>query len=457
MKVLLVSTPCEYNPVFPHAAEDDSVYPLGLIYLKSYLELKGHTVELAWLDHLTETWEPALITRMEQFRPDVVGFTILTVNRVTTYHGIELIHEKHPETRIVLGGIHATIMYHQLLNKYPYVVIVRGEGELTFEELLIQPDLTKIKGIVYADRGYILKNLDRELIPDLDTLPFPDHKEFFKGNRTSANILTSRGCPGNCSFCCLNPVSKKRVRQRSVENVIKEIDYLTTAFPKLETIWIEDDTFFLNNKRVIDFCDEVIKHKYKVSFCCAGRIKPLTEEMVIKLELAGFKEVMLGLESGDNDVLKRCHKGITQDDTLAAITLFSKKNINLTLYIIVGLPGETRQTILTTARFIQRLQRIKYIHFWTVGILLVFPGTEVYKLSKQSGVLDDTYWLTSETTPYYTVENARDITNSYSDLLLSYIKMEKIVTLSGFLHQFFMIPWIFAYLWRYNPRTRRLR
>jgi len=171
-------------------------------------------------------------------------------------------------------------------------------------------------------------------------------------------------------------------------------------FPQMKTIWIQDDTFFLNNKRAIEFCDEVIRRGIKTSFCCIGRIKPLSEELISKLEEAGFKEVSFGMESGDDGILERCHKGITTDDIENAMNKFAKTDINVNLYIIVGLPGESKETILNTAKFIQKIQKIKYVHFWCSNILQVFPGTEVYGMLKQKGKITDDYWMTPQIVPY---------------------------------------------------------
>jgi anaerobic magnesium-protoporphyrin IX monomethyl ester cyclase len=447
---LLVSTPWEQNQLVFTTTDDISHYPIGLAYLHSYLESKGHVVETMWLNNSQTGWESAFTSQIMNFKPDVIGFNMLTMNRVSTYLAIELVHEKFPGTMIVLGGIHATLMYAQLLKKYPFVIIIRGEGEATFTHLLEETSLTKIEGIAYSDNGIVIKNPDRELIQCLDDLPFPKHELFFKGNRTGASILTSRGCPNSCSFCCLNPISKRKVRYRSVKNVISEVEYLIRTFPNLETIWFHDDSFFLDNKRVIAFCDEIIKRGIRTSFICSGRAKPISEEMVMKLELAGFKSVMLGLESGDEYVLELSHKGIVREDVVRATRLFAKTKIQLSVFIIVGLPGESRQTILNAAEFLQKLQRIKYLFFYDIGVLTVYPGTEVYDLMKQAGQIDDDFWLTAAPTPYYTVDHQPEVIQEYKELLMSYISVEKIITPSGFIHQFSMIPWALPYVVRYK-------
>jgi anaerobic magnesium-protoporphyrin IX monomethyl ester cyclase len=464
MKVLLVSTPFEKSPLFVEQRDDDSDYPVGLAYLHTALEEHGHIVRTNWLNNYPEwkypgDWQQLLSNNIMFFKPDIIGFNVLTSNRISTYQGIEIIHKLSPKTQIVLGGIHATIMYKQLLEKYPDIIIVCGEGEITFNNLITNlSNLPAVNGIAYSLGGKTVKNPEQALIENLDDISFPKHELFFKGNRAFADILTARGCPNSCSFCCLKSMSQRKVRFRSVENVIEEIEYLIKSFPKLNTIWIQDDSFFIDSNRVIRFCDEIIKRNIKIIFRCAGRVKPVTKEMVQKLEQAGFVEIRMGLESGDAQILKDCHKGITLEDVTKAIEIFADSNINLLLYVIVGLPGETEQTILTTAKFIQKLQRIKYIHFFDVCILLVYPGTEIYELAKQYGTINDDFWLESDVSfPYYTVDNPPEITQRYKDLLLDYVKMERIFTLNGFIHQFFMIPWILFYNLKYDRRTKKVR
>jgi anaerobic magnesium-protoporphyrin IX monomethyl ester cyclase len=438
MKILLTSTPWESSSSVIKTSDNETHYPLGIAYLHSYLESKGHDVRTAWLNTRQVDYIQILLEYLTNFQPEIIGFNILTHNRSSTYQAIEYTHDKFPGIRIVIGGIHATIMYEQLLKKYPYVIAVLGEGELTFADLASAKPLQEIAGIAYYENE-IIKNPDRELV-DLDTLPFPKHDLFFGTGRTLGALLTSRGCPNLCSFCCLNPVSKHTVRYRSVGNVIAEIEYLVKSFPTLKTIWIHDDSFFLNNKRVIEICDELIKRKYPVSFFCSGRLKPVSEEMVLKLEQAGFTDVMFGLESGDPDVRFRCHKGITQEDAIKAVRLFSKTHIHIFMFLIVGLPGETDATIQTSARFIQKLQGIYYFYFGDIGVLGVYPGTEIYGLAKASGKIDDDYWLTDKNVPYYTVENSEQKLLEMKKNLLNAISVDRIKTFEGLKKQWYMIP-----------------
>ena len=428
---------------------DSNHYPLGLAYIHSYLESQGHSVTSLFLNnHPYDICLSRLIDTITVFKPEVIGLQILTPNRVSSFQTIEYLHLHYPDILIVIGGIHTTVMYDQILKKYPYVIAVLGEGEITFAELMKPFALNEIplgdtRGIAYSKEGLVVRTVDREPIENLNVLPFPKHEAFFTEERESACIITSRGCPNNCSFCCLNPLTKRRVRARSIKNVIAEIEWLIKKFPQLKSIWIHDDSFFLNPGRVIEFCDEIISRNINLKFTCSGRCKPITREMVIKLDQANFTQVLFGLESADENILKKCHKGITRDDVIKAFNLFKGTKIELTAFLIVGLPGETEETVKSTAKFVQKLQRIKYIYYTNLAALAIYPGTELYEISKADGILNDSYWLTDQTTPLFTVEHSQVELFQFKEIMLDYLCCDRLFKRNGFFKQFFMIPYIY--------------
>ena len=460
-KILLISSSFESVSLISASEKNrmgvkippNSHYPLGIAFLHSSLENKGHTVKSLFLNSYNYDDCFKIVTEtIQNLKPDIVGFQMLTSNRVSAYHLMEYIHKNHPDIKIAIGGIHATIMYRQLLKKFPYAIAILGEGEITFAELAekwFQPNanINEIDGIAFYKNGSLVTTKTRKLIENLDTLPFPKHDIFFEdGKRTSVCLLTTRGCPFGCSFCCLDVISRKKVRKRSVANIIAEIEWLISKYPRITDIWIHDDTFFIDNERVIEFCDEVIKRKLKVAFTCSGRMKPLSERMIKKLEQANFKKVLLGLESGDEGILKTSHKMITQADVINAFTMFSKSKISILAFLIVGLPGENMKTILETARLIKRVQKIKYVYYNDVSVLAVYPGTEIYEIAKKNGMIDDSYWLTDKPNPIFTVEHSEEKLLYFKRILLNHISLDRFFTPAGFIAQFFMMPYIVKYL-----------
>lgn len=449
MKILLISTSFEDESRSP-SINYNSHYPIGVAYLHSYLESKLHLVESLFLnDYPFKDCLSIIEKKMETFNPDVVGFNILTNNRTSSFAIIEYIHNKYPETHILAGGIHATVMHQQILNRYPYLIVVLGEGEITVGELLERlekkQEITDVAGLAFSRNGLVQMTQPRELISNLDILPFPKHEAFFTEKRTTASIITSRGCPFNCSFCVLDNISRRKVRFRSVENVIREIEYLILTYPQINTIWIHDDVFFIDNKRAIQFCNEIIKKKIKLKFICSGRFKPISRELIQAMEKAGFILLLFGLESGSPKILKYAHKNITQEDVITAIKLLKNSKIIVTLFLIIGLYQEDDSTIKETIKFVKKLQKINYIFFQDIGILTIYPGTEIFEIAKNAGQINDDYWLTEKATPFFTVEHSIQKLNYYKNMVLDNIALMRIFTLKGFFSQIILLSAILGF------------
>jgi len=266
-------------------------------------------------------------------------------------------------------------------------------------------DPRQIKGIAYKDSGIVAKTPDRELIVNLDTIPFPSHELFITPTSTRANLLTSRGCPFKCNFCCLHAISKRIFRKRSVGNIIDEVEYILSKFKNITTIQISDDTFTLDTERTIDFCREVIRRKIRVKFLCSARIKPVNKEMFVLMEKAGFSSIGFGLETGSPSLLETIHKQITQEDVVKLFEVLKQIKIDVSMFLIVGFPGESNETVNETIELIKKLSKI--MPFGTSGAqpLLVYPDTEVYQIMEDHGAIDDNYWLSDADTPYYTVDH----------------------------------------------------
>jgi radical SAM superfamily enzyme YgiQ (UPF0313 family) len=425
---------------------DESHYPLGLACLHSYLESFGHSVSTLFLNNRPfAECERVLLEHIAATAPDIVGFQILTPNRHSSFCLIEKIHREWPEISLVCGGIHTTILYSQIVKRFPYVTAVLGEGEITFAELAgvlpcVPDTLKEVDGIAFWNNGEVSVTRPRALIADLDSLPFPRHDLFFTDKHEYGCIMTARGCPFACSFCSLDRLSLRKVRLRSVQNVMAEIDWMVATFPHLRKIWIHDDTFFIDNKRVIAICDELIRRDYRLEFVCSGRVKPVCREMVEKMAAAGFTRVMFGLESGHNGILAGCHKNITQEDVLQTFRLFADSPIDLKVFLIVGLPGENTETVEETIRFVKQLQRIKYFIVEGAAILTVYPGTEVYEIMKSHGMIDDDFWLGDGMTPLFTVENSQEQLFAFQERIADALNLNRFLTVRGMREQYAMFP-----------------
>jgi len=295
---------------------------------------------------------------------------------------------------------------------FPVDAVVIGEGEETIIELLntlsagLEP--TAIKGIAYKKDGFMVMTPSRPLIQDLDALPFPKHELFMTPEREMACILTNRGCPFKCSFCCLHTISRRKFRKRSVKNAVDEVEYIVNTFKNIKIIQIADDTFTLDLQRAMDFCKEIVRRKIKIKFYCSARIKPVSVELFKLMEAAGFSSIGFGLETGSAKLLKSIHKSITREDAIETFNMLKGININISTFLMVGFPGEDKETVAETIDLIQKLQKIKYFEFAGVARLWVYPNTEIYDLLRDAGRIDDSFWLTDKDVPFFTLEHSAE-------------------------------------------------
>ena len=400
-KILLVSTSSRYV-----LDKTLTSYSFALGFLSAVLSRNNYSVEI--LDLFCEEWKNGkalLLDSLKKFKPDAVGFNIITMNRFSTYEAINLIKKLAPKTKIILGGCHATIMYKQLLKNFPIDAIVLGEGEETIIDLLKNFDnLKKVKGIAFMHKNQLIKTAPRDFIKDLDSLPIVEHNRFINKDSKVAFVFTSRGCPYNCSFCSASLHWKRICRFRSTSSVIKEIEHLLLNYPNLEEIRFMDDNFTMNNDRVIEICKEMIKRKLKIKWRCSGRVYPLSKEMIKWLDKAGCIMIGFGVESGSQKLLNEIGKNQTREQIIDAYkTIYENSKITPDTFLIVGLPGENESTINETIDLIKKINKIgkKPLLLTAARMLEIYPGTKIYEIAKAKGMVNDDYWLKHSETPVY--------------------------------------------------------
>lgn len=381
-----------------------------------------------------------IVDEIKRNRPDFLAFQILAQTQSTIFGLIQQIHELYPRLPIIVGGTLVTTSYAQVLKKAPYVIAVIGEGESAFKELIECDYNAKkfhdIAGIAFLEQGNTVITKKRKLLDNLDELPFTNYTFSTRTNPKNIFFSTARGCPFRCSFCSNSVISYRNIRYRSVEHVIQELIYIRKRYPKVININITDDTFLLDKNRVIRFCDEIIQRKLKFHFFCMGGVSSITQEMIPKLEQAGFSKIDFGVESANDTIRKKAHKTMSNDQILSLVKMFENSSIDIRLYLMVGLPGETWQTIRETGLFVQKLQRIKYLFQWTPSIATAYPGTELFMKMQEAGMVDESSWFAPMHKPiYYTVEHSEQELLKMQQELSSYICLDHFFTLKGFLRQ----------------------
>jgi len=445
MKILLAMLSSEPSSRYEHAV--DSPYAIGMGYIYSVLEKEGHEIKMLILSNNDyESSDERFFEAYRLFDPGIVGFSVFSGNRVSTFRTIEKLNMMRGRAHIIIGGIHASVMYEQIIKKYPQVIAVIGEGELTIVELIkaleLNLPLDAVKGIAFYKNGQVILTQERELIEDLDSIPFPKHEIFFDCEplRTSVTMFTSRGCPSRCSFCCLKIISRGKCRKRNINRVLEEIIFLINKYPRIKYIKMQDDTFLLDNTRVIKLCKLIIDANLKVKFGCLARVKPISSEMFYWMKRAGFIMLEFGLETGSEKLLEAAHKNITRKDVINLVEAVKPFDFMVHFLVMCGFPGEDDNTIRDSVSFIQSIQKNYYVRVIAIGKLEVFPGTEIYEIAKKSGFIDDDYWLTDKRVPYYTVEHDIKKLIEYENYILKRVGIERIFTLSGFVSNFLKMP-----------------
>jgi anaerobic magnesium-protoporphyrin IX monomethyl ester cyclase len=290
-----------------------------------------------------------------------------------------LIRRLHPKAHIVVGGPHVTALPFETLRHEPAVdTVVMGEGEETFMEIvqrLEQGEKTAgLAGTAWRDHGTFQRGPPRAFIAGLDTLASP--VDYF----TTQTLLTSRGCPMNCTFCGSAMMWGHRVRYHSAEYVLDRLD---TAVNRrhLKIIAIKDDTFTSDKNRVLAICEGIQKRGLHFIWSCDTRCDFLDEEILRAMRLAGCARISLGVESASRQILKNIRKKISVEKLLDVTESIKKFGIHVRYYMMVGNRGETWDTYQESLRFIEKAKPNQYVF----SQLHLYPGTEEFAIFEQNG------------------------------------------------------------------------
>lgn len=370
--------------------------PLGLAYLASTLEKENHEVKI--IDAPTLNWGINELKReIENFNPHMVGITSTTPTIYNAYKVAEITKKINPDITVVMGGPHVSFTDLSTLKECPHVdIVVRGEGEQTIKEVALALEgklsLSQIKGISYRWGKEKIQNPDREFISNLDDIPLPAYHllplEFYRmGKHRFGNIITSRGCPFSCIFCSSSQLYGKKWRARSPENVIHELRLLRKKY-NIREIEFLDDTFTLDRKRAKRICELIIEERLDISWSASSRVNTIDAELASKMKEAGCHTIYLGIESGSQKILDFIGKGIKISQSFRAVQIARKAGLNTLGSFIIGIPGETRETIRKTIKLAKKLS----LNFAQFTLCTPYPGTKLFKMAKEGGLLLTLDW-----------------------------------------------------------------
>ncbi len=343
--------------------------PLGITYLGTILKNSGFSVNL--LDATARNWDNERVLQwVKRIQPDVVGFGVLTLSFLPTIDLVRDIKEWNPSVKIILGNYFATIEGENILRKYGDIVdfCVRDEAEATVLELCRwlektpDKDPVDIKGLTFRDRNHkIIATLDRPSELDLDKIPFPDRRLIKFNYNLNINgleipnskftcMISSRGCPYNCSYCSCSRFAKQRWRPRSPKNVVEELaELIDQGYTDVNFV---DDNFTLRASRVIEICKLIKQEKIDINWHVDGRTDQASPEMFRWMHQAGCRMIWLGFESVNQRILNIYNKKTKVSQFLQTIRNIRKGGIDLVLGVfMVGGPTETLEEIKRTLYF----------------------------------------------------------------------------------------------------------
>lgn len=400
-RILLIGPPWgDVYGNFKHVAKVGVFYPpLGLCYLKSPLQADGHHVKVVD-GEASGLSLSSILSVVEDYQPDIVGIQIVSPLWRTAIAIATAVKERH-KIPIVAGGPHVTLTREEALREAPaFDYAVLSESEDGMRELVEaitrgeSTDVSKVTGIIYRHGDEIRATPPRQLRPDVDNLHFPDrhdldHSKYLfsvpgAGIRRFTTLITSRGCPYNCTFCTEPLMYGRTTRFRSAENVVNEIQDFHDRHDINHFIFV-DDTLTTRKERILDMCSQLKDRKLDITWEGWTHVNTVSPDLLKVMADAGLRRLSFGIESGNAEVLKSLQKNSTLPRVREAYKWAKDAGIETRGSVILGLPGDTRASVQETIDFVVGLKECDHAYF---NIAMPYPGTEIRRqaLAGEAGV-----------------------------------------------------------------------
>ena len=369
--------------------------PLGLAWMAAVVRRDGHHVKI--LDaHAERLRLDTIGSRIRSLSPfDLVGITATTSLAANALAIARIVKAEYPQARVVLGGVHPTVLPKECLAERTVDLVVRGEGEETLREIAREVPVEDIHGVSFSSDGGVVHTAERELIKDLDSLPLPAYDLLPMGKYYPAagaykrlpasSVLATRGCPGRCTFC--HRIFGNRLRTRSGGKVAQEVKHLQDRYG-IREICFYDDTFTVLKREVEAFCRALKNLGVDVTWSCFSRVDTVDEELLGTMKEAGCHQIMYGIEAASSEILKNIKKCTELEEAENAVATAKKIGIDVRAAFMLGNPGETEETMAETLAFAIRLNPELAIF----NITTPFPGTEMYTWAEENGFLKTKNW-----------------------------------------------------------------
>ena len=349
-------------------------------------------------DPTAPIWEEVR-SAITEFDPGVVGISSKTQNFPSAMRVARIAKQHSPDTLVVLGGPHATLSTHAALDCPDIDVAVLGEGEMTLVELLKAREngapLSEVAGLACLQDGRKVFTPSRANMPDLDELPFPaqaaprvlrDYESY--PAEAFGYVFSARGCPYACTFCESKAIWTQKTRWRSPENVVRELKLLMER--GVRYVYFDDDTFGIHPRYIAELCSLIETECPKLKWGCEITVGVVKERSVEYMRRSGCVRVNIGIESGNNRILRSVKKGHTIEKAYPAVDLCRRKGIEVGAFFMVGFPEETEETLQDTLTAIKKMNADNIM----LSIFTPYPGSELFQVCKELGVVDDDFDIT---------------------------------------------------------------
>ena len=372
--------------------------PYSLLHLYSYLQDDGYKISI-----VDERVVSDMSLYIRGLTGDFICFGISSFTGIQISNGLKisrLLKENFPDVPVVWGGWHPSSMPEQTLSHPLVDIVVKGQGEETFRDLLRalngEKTLFEVKGISFKDRNGIRHNPVRELLPLLENLKISydviDVNDYiFKqpwGNR-SVGVITSLGCPFSCNFCAVTTVYNRRTFFKCIDNVMEEIDYLVANY-NIDSITFDDDNFFVSPQRTKEFCEKLIQRPYRILWDAGAHVGLLLryydDELLTLIKESGCKQLYIGAESGSDEVLDIVDKQTTVAETYKYVRIMKEKGIQSFLSTMVCFPGTHSEDIYQTMDMILKCRDIDPSLGYRLFYYTPYPSTTLYKTALAMGM-----------------------------------------------------------------------
>jgi len=413
MNIAFVNPP--FHPKYSRGSRSPAVtksgtvyYPIWLALAAGFAEKKGHKIIL--IDSPAEVLNlEQTIERLKKFNPNLVVVETSTGSITADIEFVENLKSEFNNVYTCLVGNHVTALHKEVLEQYPVIdSAARNEYEETIVDLANTlsngRDFRSIQSLTWRNGDDVIVNSQRPPLEDLDNMPFaseifkrfcnPRDYFFSAGRFPQMMVYTGRGCPYLCTFCVYpQNFYGHTYRHRSAKSIAAEFKYIEKNFPEVVEVTIEDDTFTVYKKHTIEVCKLLIEQKNKLTWTCNVRAD-LDEETMRWMKKAGCRLIIVGFESGSNEILKLMKKGVRVEQFKAAENA-KKTGLLIHACYMMGNRGETLETMNETLQLAKKMNTDTAQFF----PLMIYPGTEAYDWAKKEGLItaqsfDE--WLTPE-------------------------------------------------------------